>query len=129
MEKRVYNCIIIGIVLFLLVILVKNNELFTSSDIPVNNLNNLQQITDILERNKDDLLKLEKDFDNQQVELDKYIKQNNELITEITKQKELHQNLMNRNDNLAKQVMTNISNLARKRGIKNVQQVVEDLLK
>uniref|UniRef100_A0A6C0E6Y4 Uncharacterized protein n=1 Tax=viral metagenome TaxID=1070528 RepID=A0A6C0E6Y4_9ZZZZ len=140
MDKRIYNCIIISIVLFLLILLTKNYELFTSesptipSELPTTSpeslkkINNLEQISEILDKNKDELLKLEKEFENQQNQLDNHIKKNNDLLQQIKTHTDLHQKLMNQNNDLANKVISNISSLAKKRGIKNVQQLVDKLI-
>jgi biopolymer transport protein ExbB/TolQ len=140
MDKRIYNCIIISIVLFLLILLTKNYELFTSEsptispELPttqpesIKQVNNLEQISEILDKNKDELLKLEKEFENQQNQLDNHIKKNNDLLQQIKTHTDLHQKLMNQNNDLANKVISNISALAKKRGIKNVQQLVDKLI-
>jgi peptidoglycan hydrolase CwlO-like protein len=124
MEKRVCNSIVIGIVLFLVILLIKNHELFTT-DSP-SSLNNLKQV---LNDGQDELLRLENYLEQQQAQLETFIKTNNDLIQQIKVQHDAHQSLINRNNNLVDQVISNVSALAKKRGIKNIQQVVDNLIK
>jgi wobble nucleotide-excising tRNase len=140
MDKRVCNSIIIGIILFLVILLIKPNKQneFKQNEFKQNEFfeaesskshDNLNQINDVLNKNKDELIKLEKDLENQQIDLDTYIKQNDKIIIQLNAQIELHQKLMNQNNNLSNKSISNILTLAKKRGIKNIAQIVDSLIK
>lgn len=132
METRVCNSLIIGIILFLVILLIKKNELFTSTTSPVVQkekiLNPVQNLSKLLNNGDDNLKKLQKGLQNQSDKIKTFINNNNYLTDKISKEKSTYENLINQNNKIKNEILTRIVSLSKKKGIKNPQEVVDQLM-
>jgi len=129
METRVYNCLIVGVILFLVILLVKKNELFSvTTPAPIQSLTPVQNLSKLLGNNHGVLEKLESGIESQLVKMKTYIANNNYLKRRISKEKFAYQNLIKQNNEMKKEILMRILALSKKRGIKNPQQIVDQLM-